>query len=82
MTMPSVVKVTHYFNKVTLTPITSNPTHESMKILLTELNANAMSVPSDNNPFGHIVLTMIPTDYLQKKQILLTPHAAQVPAQP
>ena len=65
MTMTSIVKVTQYFNKVTLTPITSTPTHESIKILQTELNANAMSVPSDNAPFGHLVLTKTATEYLQ-----------------
>ena len=66
MTTPVTIKVTWYFNKVTLNPITSTPTHETMKILQTELNANAMSVPSENTPFGHLVLTMTPVNYLLK----------------
>ena len=66
MTTPTMIKVTQYFNKVTLTPITSTPTHEIMKILQIELNANAVSVPSDNTPFGYLVLTMIPANYILK----------------
>ena len=75
MTTPSIVKVTQYFSKVTLTPITSTPLHDSIKNPQTELNTNTMSVPSDNTPFGHLVLTMTPVDYLQKTPDLFdSPH--------
>ena len=75
MTIPSTVKVTQYFNKVTLTPITLTPSHESMKIIQIKLNENAMSVPSDNTPFGHLILIMSPVDYLQKTPDPFDPHA-------
>ena len=48
MTTDTATNVTQYFSKVTLTPITSIPTHETMNIPQAELNDNAMSVPSDN----------------------------------
>ena len=66
MTTPATIKVTQYFNKVASTPITSTPTHESMKTIQTELNANTMSVPSDNTPFRHLILTMTPANYILK----------------
>ena len=81
MTTPTTIKVTQYFNKVMLCPITSTPTHETIKILQTELNANAMSVPSDNTPFGHLVLTMTPADYLLKTTDLFDPQTTHIQAQ-
>ena len=73
MTTLATIKVTQYFNKVTLTPITSTPTHKTMQILQTELNANAMSVPSDNTPYGNLVLTMTPVNYTLKIPDIFVP---------
>ena len=77
MTTPATIKVTQYFNKVTLTPITTTPTHETMKILQTELNANAMSEPLDNTPYGHLVLTMTPKKYALKTPDIFAPPTTQ-----
>ena len=72
---PTIIKVTLYFYKVTLTPITLTPTHEIMKIFQTELNANAMSVPLDNTPFRHLVLKMTPANYILKAIDIFPPLA-------
>ena len=60
---PTNLNVTQYFNHPILTPITSIPNHDTMTVLQTELNANAMSVPSDQTPLGHLSLVMLPTKY-------------------
>ena len=73
MPMPSTVKVTQYFNKVTLTPITLTSSHDSMEILQTELNINATSVLPDNTQFGHLVLPITSVDYLLKTLDPLNP---------
>ena len=77
MAFTSTIKVNQLLNKVTLTPITSNPLHESMKILQKELKPNTMSVLSKSDQYGHLVLSITPADYLLK-----TPDAFKCPPKP
>ena len=73
MMTPTTIKVTQYFNKVMLTPITSTPMHETMKMLHTELKKNAMSVPTYNKPFRYLVLTMTSENYILKSTDIFAP---------
>ena len=59
-------KVAQYFNMVAITPSTSTPTHEILKILQRELNDNSMSVPSDATHNGHLTIIMTPVEYVIK----------------
>ena len=66
MANPTTTKITQYFNKITLTPIISTPTHETIKNLQPDLNINTVSVPSDTTQFGHLILSINPANYLLK----------------
>lgn len=66
MTSPTNSDVTSFFVVTDLTPITDKPTRASLRAIQTELNTNAMSVPTNESTLGHLSLTMDATAYLQK----------------
>ena len=66
MTSPTNSDVTSFFVVTDLTPITDTPTRVSLRSLQTDLNTNAMSVPTNESILGHLALTMNSTAYLQK----------------
>ena len=47
-----------------LTSITSAPTYQTMQVLQTEINSNAVSVHSLKSTFGRLALTISQLDYL------------------
>ena len=51
---PTNLNVTQYFNHPIIAHIASIPNHDTMTVLQTELNTNAMSVPLDQTPLGHL----------------------------
>ena len=66
MTSSTITDVTSYFVVPELTPITVTPTRATLQIMQTELNANAMSVPTSITTLGHLGLSMHPTAYADK----------------
>jgi hypothetical protein len=54
------------FARPDLTPITGEPTNSSLKLLQAELNANAISIPSNRGggAHGHLSLIQSPANYL------------------
>ena len=68
-----------YFDHKKLTPISGEPTFQTLKDLKDELRANAASVPSDlgGGLYGHLGLVLSATEYAQ-----VTPHAYIRPADP
>jgi len=59
-----------YFEYKKLTPISGEPTFQTLKDLKDELRANASSVPSDlgGGQYGHLGLVLSPAEYAQVTQ--------------
>jgi hypothetical protein len=67
------------FARPDLTPITGESTNSSLKLLQAELNANAISIPSNRGggAHGHLTLIQSPANYL-----LLTGANFEAPVNP
>ena len=78
MTSPTNADVTSYFVVTDLTPITVTPSRVTLQIMQTELNTNAMSVPTNESLLGHLALTMNTIAYARKSATALPVPTIQV----
>ena len=60
---PANLNATQHFNYPNLTHIASISNHSTMIVLQIELNADAVSVHSDQISLGNLSLVMLPTKY-------------------
>ena len=77
------LNIMQHFNHPILTPIAPIPNHGMMAFLQTELNANAMSIPSDQTYVGHLSLVVLSAEYSasESTQFIIPTNPSLVPPQ-